>query len=87
MNNSRLKIPSREGISPDHLYIACTDCGTPCLIRLALLCDNGKLVYIAVCGECADHLSIRMWVDISSEEWKSMWLAGVPVVHYEVQGG
>jgi hypothetical protein len=87
MNHSRIKIPSHEGVSPEKTYVACPDCNTPCLIRLSLLCDNGKLVHIAICGECADHVSIRAWVELTTDEWKDLWLSGVPVVHYEVNNG
>jgi hypothetical protein len=62
--------------------VLCPDCATPLVLRFSLLANNGKLVHLTTCHVCADHITIRAWEELTAEEFKEMYMAGVPLVEY-----
>lgn len=69
-------------LSADLAYAACPDCGSPVLLRLAVLSTDGGLYALGSCAGCADGATVKARYRTDPREWKALALAGVPVVSY-----
>jgi hypothetical protein len=47
---------------------------------MTFLVDDGRLVDLSICDNCADHRTIRAFRIITPGEWTKMADAGVPIV-------
>lgn len=63
------------------LAIRCCDCGTPCVIRFALLTPTDQIVCMTTCEQCNDHKTLRFFDKIEHADWVNA-SKSVPMVSF-----
>ena len=71
-----------RGNSPELCYVACEDCGTANEVVMVTLTTDGRLFYVASCQECCESLFVP--IELSEDEFKAWWIAGMLVTDVEV---
>ena len=79
MNIRYLQELERE-VSEEIQCVPCPTCRRLCPINMTFLVDDGRLVDLSICDNCADHRTIRAFRIITPGEWTKMADAGVPIV-------
>ena len=62
--------------------IACPDCEQALGIRLGLLVNDGRIVFITACHNCNDKASVRIFYKLDQKDFIEASLRGLPIVEY-----
>jgi len=79
MNPRYLPSLERED-SEEHTCVPCPTCQYKCVVNMSFLVDDGRMVDLAICANCADHRTIRAFRKVTRAEWNEMADAGIPIV-------
>lgn len=72
----------RRSHSPEECAMTCPDNGTAIVINMTLLTDGNRAVHVGTCPTCRDHVTVKANVELTPDEFKEFYMAGVPVFHY-----
>lgn len=64
------------------IFLACSDCSTPCEVKFCLLTSGNRVVYLTTCTRCNDHVSVRCFKVIDHIDWLEAAVHNLPVIAY-----
>ncbi len=70
-------------MSATTLLVRCPDCEEIVELCFTILTKDGKCFNIGACGNCHDHVTLKLKVEIDGNDFKRLWESGLPLFHYE----